>query len=110
LSCADNRQVTLAESTCRHHLGLDRSDWLDSDPVYHALGPTDAERHLRYSAFLRSAIPEGEWELIRESVQRGQLTGNGRFTKEVAAILRRRIERRGRGRPAKPETTGENGK
>ena len=57
-------------SSCRYHSGLDPSEWLDADLVYCALGVTEPERHLRYSVYLRSAIPEGEWELIRESVQR----------------------------------------
>jgi putative transposase len=46
-------------------------------------------------------IPEGEWLLIREALQRGQLTGSARFTDQVEAMVRRRIEHRGRGRPRK---------
>jgi hypothetical protein len=34
---------------------------------------------------VRSAIPEGEWRLIREALQRGQLTGSARFTDQVEA-------------------------
>jgi len=50
---------------------------------------------------VRSAIPEGEWRLIRECLQRGQLTGSARFTDQVEAMVRRRIEHRGRGWPQK---------
>jgi putative transposase len=39
--------------------------------------------------------------LIREALQRGQLTGSARFTDQVEAIVRRRIEHRARGRPRK---------
>jgi putative transposase len=39
--------------------------------------------------------------LIREALQRGQLTGSERFTDQVEAMVRRRIEHRGRGRPRK---------
>ena len=77
------------------------TDWLDLDPAYLALGHDDSERQSRYRTFLRAAIPDGEWSLIHEAVQRGQLTGDGRFADEVEAIIGRRIERRGQGRPKK---------
>ncbi|MDQ5857529.1 MAG: transposase [Acidobacteriota bacterium] len=92
-----------AWSSCRYRLGLDTAAWLDYDPFYLALGPSDAERRRRYREFLLAAVPSGEWDLIRAAVQRGQLTGADRFTEEVAGILGRRLERRGQGRPAKSE-------
>ena len=42
---------------------------------------------------------QGEWEQIREAIQRGQLTGGKRFVADVARNIGRRVERRGRGRP-----------
>lgn len=48
---------------------------------------------------LRAAIPDGEWNLIRDAVQRGQLTGTGGFIDKVEAILGKRVENRPRGRP-----------
>ena len=86
-------------SSCRHHLGLTRCEWLDANPCYCALGRDEVERQGRYREFLRMAIPAGEWALIREAAQRGQLTGTQRFADEVYAIIGRRIERRGQGRP-----------
>jgi putative transposase len=44
-------------------------------------------------------MPAGEWELIREALQRGQLTGTKRFSDEIEAIIGRRIEYRKPGRP-----------
>jgi putative transposase len=88
-------------SSCRYRLGLDRSDWLDPDPCFVGLGATDTERRRCYREFLRAGIPTAERKLIREAVQRGQLTGSSRFTREVAGIVGRRVERRGPGRPAK---------
>ena len=41
---------------------------------------------------MRAAIPEGEWDLIRQAVQRGQLTGDDRFIDEIEKITGRRIE------------------
>lgn len=91
-------------SSCHYHLGRSGWDWLDPDPCYLALGNNDAERQERYRLFLHAAIPEGEWTLIRDAVQRGQLTGTGRFVDKVEGVLGRRIEKRTRGRP--PKTDG----
>lgn len=88
-------------SSCRYRLGHAQHEWLDFDPCYLALGKTEEERQLRYSEFLRAAIPEGEWSFIREAVQRGQLTGTDRFVAQVETILGKRIENRSRGRPPK---------
>ena len=88
-------------SSCRYKAGIERLDWLDLDPYYKSLGRTDKEREERYKKFVKGSIPQGEWELIREAVQRGQLTGSTRFIEEVARKTGRRIERRGKGRPKK---------
>lgn len=91
-------------SSCRYRLGEPGGEWLDHDPCYLALGSGDEERRRHYREFLRAGVPHGELELIRDAVQRGQLTGTGRFTQEVAEIIGRRIERRGPGRPVKQES------
>lgn len=88
-------------SSCRARLGQAPDEWLDRDPCYLALGATELQRREHYREFLRAAIPNGEWNLIRDAVQRGQLTGRQRFIDEVEAILGKRIEHRSRGRPAK---------
>jgi putative transposase len=88
-------------SSYRSRIGEGAWGWLDVDPGYCGLGGTDAERRQRYARFVQDEAPPEEWELIREAVQRGQLTGNDRFVDEVDRIARRRIERRGRGRPRK---------
>ncbi len=88
-------------SSARHHLGVERCQWLDEDPCYLALGEQAVVREARYQEFLRSAIPEGEWALIRVAVQRGQLTGKDRFVDQVEGILGRRVEHRRPGRPTR---------
>lgn len=88
-------------SSARHHLGIERCDWLDDDPCYDSLGEDVGLRQERYREFLAGAIPEGEWSLIREAVQRGQLTGRDRFIDQVEGILGRRIEHRSPGRPVR---------
>lgn len=91
-------------SSARHHLGVEPCHWLDDDPCYLALGDAAAVRQARHQEFLNSAIPEGEWALVRAAVQRGQLTGKGRFVDQVQGILGRRIEHRSPGRPARKPT------
>ncbi len=81
-------------SSYRAKAGLEESSWIDEDPCYTSLGETPEQRRERYSAFVRAAIPNGEWDLIREAVQRGQLTGNGRFVDDVEQVTGRRIEPR----------------
>ena len=87
-------------SSCRARLGHEKSSILDLDPCYQELAADESERRERYAEFLQSAIPEGEWAVIRAAVQRGQLTGNEAFRHQVAATLHRRIENRRPGRPA----------
>lgn len=88
-------------SSYRQRIGLGERGWLDIDPCFEALGRTDATRRKRYADFVGCNIAEGEWDLIREAVQRGQLTGSARFVDRVEAIIGRRIEHRGPGRPRK---------
>jgi hypothetical protein len=74
--------------------------WI-STSCFEELGNCDDERAMRYREFVQSAIPAGEWELIREALQREQLTGTERFSDEIETIIGRRIENRKQGRPRK---------
>ncbi|MCO3060442.1 transposase, partial [Pseudomonas aeruginosa] len=78
---------------------LKELNWLDMDPCFIELGQTVEERYRRYVTFVKEAIPAEELKLIREAVQRGQLTGNQRFLDEIERVAGVRIERRGQGRP-----------
>ncbi|MGN7937441.1 MULTISPECIES: hypothetical protein [Pseudomonas] len=71
---------------------------LDADPCFMALGDTSMERRLRYEEFVRQAIPTDQTQLIRDALQRGQLTGKNRFVDEVERIVGVRVEQRGQGR------------
>jgi len=79
-----------AWSSCRYRLGDTRCAWLDEDPCYVALGENKTQRQERYRDFLHAAIPEGEWGLIREAVQREQLTGRGTFVDKVERNTRKK--------------------
>ena len=73
--------------------------WLDTEPCFEGLGDATQVRASRYAEFVRSAIPPGEWEMIRSALVRGQLTGSEQIVDEVEAIIGRRIEHRQQGRP-----------
>jgi putative transposase len=77
--------------------------WLDYDPCYMRLADNRKERAKRYMEWVKGIIPEGEWELIRQSLQRGQLTGSAQFVEEIAQKIERRVEFRGQGRPRKSD-------
>ena len=73
------------------------SDWLDTDPCFLALGADRGARRERYAAFVKQAIPEEETRLIRDALQRGQLTGCDRFVEEIERIAGLRSSGVGRG-------------
>lgn len=74
---------------------------IDEDPFYRGLSSDTEKRNVKYAEWVLSAIPEGEWELIRSATQRGQLTGGSKFYDLVAERLGQRIEARKPGRPRK---------
>lgn len=63
--------------------------------------PTDIERRERYEQFVNAGIPESELRLIRDALNRSQLTGGARFVDEIEQITGARHEMRGQGRPKK---------
>jgi putative transposase len=90
-------------SSFNEKIGLRPRFLIDEDSSYSDLGHTRREREIAYRDWVMASVPDGEWDLIRAAVQRGQLTGNQHFVDEVERRLGRRIELRGRGRPAKTD-------
>lgn len=82
-------------------IGKRQEEWLDFDPFYLGLAGTAKKRAEKYQEWVEGTIPEGEWELIRQSLQRGQLTGGKGFVDEIEKKIERRVEFRGQGRPKK---------
>jgi putative transposase len=72
---------------------------IDEDFCYLGMGRTRREREMAYRDWVLAAIPDGTWTLIRDAVQRGQLTANRRFIDEVERRIGHRIELRPHGRP-----------
>ncbi len=66
-----------------------------------ALSADESQRMREYEKWVLSSIPGGEWDYIREAIQRGHLTGMHQLEKEVAERLGIRLEMRKPGRPQK---------
>ncbi|WP_026289369.1 transposase [Thioalkalivibrio sp. ALMg11] len=90
-------------SSYRQRMG-EAECWIDLDPAYRELADDNAERRVRYARFVEQGVPEQELSLMREALQRGQLTGNQRFVDEVEQIIGCRVERRRPGRPPSRQT------
>jgi putative transposase len=80
-------------SSYRDKVGLRTAAWLDWDPCYLELGDTPSARCNAYKLLVRSGLPETDDALIRESVNRDQLTGDTAFSESVERRLGRRIRR-----------------
>ena len=86
-------------SSYQSKVGKKRVKWLDSDPCYVQLAETRKNRERKYEHWVKGAIPHGELELIRQSLQRGQLTGSDKFIDQIEQKIKKRVEFRGQGRP-----------
>lgn len=75
---------------------------LDEHPTYRVLGRSPAERLHQYRLFVRAGTPDAELRLIRQSLQRCQLTGDDRFVDTVERLTGRRIEHKAPGRQPLP--------
>jgi putative transposase len=75
---------------------------LDEHSTYRALGRSGAERLQQYRNFVQAGTPDAELRLIRQSLQRCQLTGDGRFVDTVERLTGRRIEHKAPGRQPLP--------
>ena len=74
---------------------------VDLHPSYLSLGEREQQRQKAYKEYVLGTIPEHEIKLIREALQRGQLTGGDRFHKEIEKKLGIRISNKKQGRPMK---------
>ena len=82
-----NDRAAYSWSSYRWHVGVGNEfGWLDIDPCFKGLGNSADERAMRLKQLAQSAIPTVEWELIREALQRGQLTRTKQIPDEIEAI------------------------
>ena len=85
----------------RVRVGETHCSWLDRAPGFETIPTGDEQGADAYAASINSAISDGEWQLIRCAVSRGQSTGGERFIEEIQKITGRRLEYKGRGRRLK---------
>jgi len=76
---------------------------VDLHPSYFALGKNEQERQKAYAEYVLGTVPEYEIKLIRDALQRGQLTGNDRFRIEIEKKFGVRISNKKPGRPRKAQ-------
>lgn len=74
---------------------------VDLHSSYLSLGKNDEERRKRYTEYVLNTVPEQEIKLIREALQRGQLTGSERFRDEIEKKFGFRVSNKKQGRPKK---------
>ncbi|RLJ21027.1 transposase [bacterium endosymbiont of Escarpia laminata] len=86
-------------SSYSERIGNVSTHLLDPIPGQNKHGKGDLGWVAAYQQFIQTAVPDGEWQKIREAAQRGQLTGNSVFVDQVETILGRRVEWRQQGRP-----------
>ena len=77
----------------------ENSKILDYDGWYEGLGEEVLFRQKRYREFFQETVPESEWKLIREMVNRGGITGSQKFSEKIEKVLGRKIILRPIGRP-----------
>lgn len=87
-------------SSYRGHAGMEVDPLLDEHAVYSELGRTAMEREKEYRTFVNRGIDQVELRVIREAVQRNQLTGSGQFRETIEERTGRRISDRPPGRPS----------
>ena len=90
-------------SSHRQRVGVEDRGLLDFDTCYLGLGKTEQERLLRYYDYVGTQCDKAEIAMIRDGLQRNQLTGNTLFIDEIEHRIGMRVEKRGRGRPRNEE-------
>lgn len=74
---------------------------VDFDSVYEAIRDTSKECQKAYQAYVLETIPDEELKLIRDFVQRNQVTGGSKYREQQEKKYKIRLSGRGPGRPKK---------
>lgn len=88
-------------SSYRSLAGYGTSPIVQRSIVYKLLGIDSTGTEHAYRAYVALGIGDSELITIRNAIRRNQLTGPQRFVRAVENATGRKIETRGRGRPAK---------
>lgn len=74
---------------------------VDQRPCYKSLGKNGPERQEAWKTYVYDTIADYELKLIRDALQRGQVTGGDKFQQEISKKLGIRLSNKGPGRPKK---------
>ena len=84
------RMVAMPEeyvwSSYRARIGQDSCSWLDPIPGLESIKRDGQSMAESYAQYVRFAIPDGEWDLIRTAAARNQLTGNEKFIEQMGIM------------------------
>lgn len=83
----------------RGRTGMQGDSVLDKHSVFEALGRSPETRALAYRHFVENGTSDRELSIIRQALQRNQVTGNTRFKAEIEARIGRRLSDKPQGRP-----------
>jgi putative transposase len=88
-----------AWSGYRRRAGLTSDSVLADHSTFDTLGTTASQRASAYRRFVERGVGEDELALIRQAVQRNQLTGGAKFKTEIEGRMGRRVSTKSQGRP-----------
>ena len=74
---------------------------VDFSQAYLSYGINECERQVEWRTYVYDTIPDYELQLIRDALQRGQVTGSDKFRHEISNKLGIRLSNKGPGRPRK---------
>lgn len=88
-------------SSFRGRTNFSRDAVLDSHCAFEALGASPEQRARAYTRFVSQRTADAELSLIREALQRNQLTGGSRFIADIEVKIGRRLSAKAQGRPTR---------
>ena len=85
-----------------HYAGLRQSDWLQTHPLYWALGNTPFARQQAYADAVQAGVSQQQHAALGRAVHSGWALGDEDFLAQVQAEADRRVTPGRPGRPRKP--------
>lgn len=90
-------------SSADHHLGRRRDPLVTDAPAWWALGNTPFERESAWARRLGAGLAPAAVRRLADAADKGWVVGSDAFAAEVAALARRPVRPRPRGRPRRAE-------
>ena len=84
-----------------HYAGLRQSDWLQTHPLYWALGNTPFDREAAYLRLFEQGLGSSQVKVVEEAVLKGWPLGSDAFKQALEQKMQRQVLPAKRGRPRK---------